>query len=87
MAFHVHQLSSSLNKSTLDDTLKANKRLAKAKNENTLIILGLLELIENSIIVSHNDASSRNLEDEWSQGGLITCFVAEDNYSSPIMLK
>ena len=87
MTFDRCQLSTSLNKKAIDDTLKINKRLNKAKNENVLIRLGFPGLIESFKNVDHNNAPLRNLPDIGLKGGFIICLVHEDKDSTPIMWK
>ena len=87
LAFELCQLSSILNHSKVDDILKANKLLLKAKSENILLRFGLLDPIENFKIVCCNDTSLGNLKDAGSQGGFIICLVGENNVSSPTMWK
>ena len=79
------QLSSILNHSKVDDIIKANKLLLKAKNENILLRFGLPGPIENFKIVCYDDSSLGNLNDEGSRGGFIIYLVGENNVSSPIM--
>ena len=81
------QLSSILNHSKVDDIIKANKLLLKAKNENILLRFGLPGPIENFKIVCYDDSSLGNLKDEGSRGGFIIHLVGENNVSSPIMWK
>ena len=81
------QLSSILNHSKVDDVIKANKLLLKAKNENILLRFGLPGPIENFKIVCYDDSSLGNLKDEGSRGGFIIYLVGENNVSSPIMWK
>ena len=86
LAFEVCQLSSILNHSKVDDILKANKLLLKAKSEN-ILRFGLLGPKENFKIVCYNDSSLGNLKDGGSQGGFKIYLVSENNVSSPIMWK
>ena len=87
LAFEVCQMSSILNHSKVDDILKANKLLLKAKNENILSRFELPGPTENFKIVCYNDSSLGNLKDGGSQGGFIIYVVGENNVSSPIMWK
>ena len=87
LAFEVCQLSSILNHSKVDDILKANKLLLKAKNENILLRLGLPGPIENFKIVCYDDSSLGSLKDVGPQGGFIIYLIGENNVSSPIMWK
>ena len=61
LAFEVYQLSSILNHSKVEDTLKANKLPLKAKNENILLRFGLPGPIGNFKIAFHNDSSLGNV--------------------------
>ena len=63
LTLEVCQLSSILNHSKVDDILKANKLILKAKNENILLRFELPSQTENSKIVCHNDSSIGNLKD------------------------
>ena len=63
LALEVCQLSSILNHSKVDDILKADKLLLKAKNENILLRFELPGQTENFKIVCHNDSSLGNLKD------------------------
>ena len=87
LAFEVCQLNSILNHSKVDDILKANKLLLKAKSEDILLRFGLPGPIENFKVVCYNDSSLGNLKDGGSQGGFIICLVGENNVSSPTMWK
>ena len=81
-AFEICQLSSVLNHSKVDDILKANKLLLKAKNQNILLRFGLPDPTENFKIVCYNDSSLGNLKDGGSQGGLIIYLIRENKVSS-----
>ena len=87
LAFEVCQLSSSINHSTVNDLIKANKLLAKAKNENVSIRLGLPGSPYDFKIIAYNDSSLGNLNDGGSQGGFIIYLVDENNICSPIMWR
>ena len=87
LAFEVCQLSSILNQSKVEDVIKANKLLIKAKNENIFLRFGLPGPIENFKIFCYNDSSLGNLKDGGSQGGFIIYLVGENNASSPIMWR
>ena len=78
------QLSSILNHSKVDDVIKANKLLLKAKNENILLRFGLPGPIENFKIVSYDDSSLGNLKDGGSQGGFIIYLVGENNVTNNV---
>ena len=87
LVFEVCQLNSILIHSKVDDILKANKLLLKAKNENLLLRFGLPGPIENFKIVCYNDSSLDSVKDGGSQGRFIIYLVGENNVSSPIMWK
>ena len=78
------QLSSILNHSKVDDIIKANKLLLKAKNENILLRFGLPGPIENFKIVCYDDSSLGNLKDGGSQGGFIIYLVGENNVTNNV---
>ena len=78
------QLSSILNHSKVDDVIKANKLLLKAKNENILLRFGLPGPIENFKIVCYDDSSLGNLKDGGSQGGFIIYLVGENNVTNNV---
>ena len=85
LAFEVCQLSSSINHLTVNDLIKANKLLAKTKNENVSIRLGLPGSPYDFKIIAYNDSSLGNLNDGGSQVGFIIYLVDESNICSPIM--
>ena len=87
LAFEVCQLSSSINHSTVNDLIKANKLLAKAKNENVSIRLGLPGSPYDFKIIAYNDSSLGNLNDGGSQGRFIIYLVDKNNICSPIMWR
>ena len=77
LALRVCQMSSTLNHSKVDDTLKASKLLLKAKNKNILVRFGLHGPIENFKIFYYNDSSLGNLKDGESQSRFIIYLVGE----------
>ena len=78
------QLSRILNHSKVDDVIKANKLLLKAKNENIFLRFGLPGPIENFKIVCYDDSSLGNLKDGGSQGGFIIYLVGENNVTNNV---
>ena len=79
------QLSSILNHSKVDDVIKANKLLLKAKNENILLRFGLPGPMQNLKLLALMIHLLGNLKDGGSQAGFIIYLVGENNVSSPIM--
>ena len=64
-------LSSRGAKASVEDLLKANKLLDKAKREAVTLNFGLSCQPEEFRIIAYNDASFGNLPDGGSQGGFI----------------
>lgn len=85
LSFEVCQLSSCFNHATVNDVLKANKLLKKAKQENISLSFGVPGKLDKLKFVCFNDASLGNLKDGGSQGGYVIYLVGENETSSPIM--
>ena len=85
LAFENCQLNSITHHRIVDNLLKANKVLRKAKSKNIAIKVGLPGKIENFKILCYNKASLGNLKDGGSQGGFIIYLVGENNTCSPLM--
>ena len=85
LSFEVCQLSSCFNHATVNDVLKANKLLKKAKQENISLSFGVPGKLDKFKFVCFNDASPGNLKDGGSQGGYVIYLVGENETSSPII--
>ena len=78
-------LSSKVKHTTVNDLLRANKVLKKAKSECVTLCFGDFEKLEKYKIVAYNDSSFGNLADGGSQGGFVIYLVNECGQASPIM--
>ena len=87
LSFDVCDLSSKVKHATVNDLLRANKVLKKAKSECVTLCFGDFEKLENCKIVAYNDSSFGNLADGGSQGGFVIYLVNECGQASPIMLQ
>ena len=75
-------MSTVLNKATVDDFLHANKVVRKLKQRQVSLKYGCLKKPYN--LVAFCDTSYANLNDNFSQGGLIVFLNGKDGNISPL---
>ena len=85
LAFDYCDLSSRVKTATVKDLFHANKVVAKAKSEHTVLTYPSFDKFETLRVVTYNDASLGNLRGGGSQGGFVSFLADEGNMCAPVM--
>ena len=84
IAFDVLDLSTSLNKATVETVLKANKTIEKLRKDDYTILFPTMESMDDGRIVIFSDASLANLTDGFSSGAGFIIFICAGSSASPL---
>ena len=84
LAFDVCELSSSFKKATVEDLLRLNKLVLRAKGDILKILFPKMSCVQSCSIMCYSDASFANLPDGGSQGGFIIFLMSSDCILCPI---
>ena len=85
MSFEVCKLSSCFNHSTINDIIKGNKLLKKAKRERAFLKFDSPGKKENFRIACFIEVSLGNVKDGEAQGSFRTYLVGDNKICSPIV--
>ena len=85
ISFDVCELSASVKHANVEDMIKANKVLVKAKNQHITLQFNRMSSIKDVSFVVYNDSSFGNLQNGGSQGGYIIFIKDKEGNVSPIM--
>ena len=85
IAFDCCELSSSVKHATIEDLLRANKVLSRAKSEPVVLTFKDMGDLSTAKFVSFNDSSFGNLCDGGSQGSYIILLEGQNGNCSPLM--
>ena len=75
LAFDLCDLSSRIKNATVQDLLRANKVVIKAKSEHVVLRYQSFDDLRNLKLLTYNDSSFGNLKDEGSQGAFVIFIV------------
>ena len=85
IAFDCCELSSSVKHATIEDLLRANKVLSRAKSEPVVLTFKDMRDLSTAKFVCFNDSSFGNLCDGGSQGSYVIFLEGQNGNCSPLM--
>ena len=85
IAFDCCELSSSVKHATIEDLLRANKVLSRAKSELVVLTFKDMGDLSTAKFVCFNDSSFGNICDGGSEGGYVIFLEGQNGNCSPLM--